>query len=97
MSIFSFPGEPRWDEETEAVLFEVEVGEYHGIVQVPRRVFRAITGGKATGEDCVTHFHLGREGFERIAEAKIRARDLTPDGNLLITQRDVVRFGRRSE
>ena len=36
---FSFPENARWNAERHAVEFGVEIGEYRGVVRVPRRVF----------------------------------------------------------
>jgi len=91
MPLFAFPGEPRWQEETEEVEFDVEVGEYHGIVRIARRVFHDLAGFRPTPEQCIEYFHLHRTEFERAAQAKIIARDLTEDGNLRLTGRDLRR------
>ena len=37
--LFSFPEDARWNEDRQAVEFGVEIGEYHGVVRVPRRIF----------------------------------------------------------
>jgi hypothetical protein len=37
---FTFPEDARWSAERQAVEFGVEIGEYHGVVRVPRRVLR---------------------------------------------------------
>jgi hypothetical protein len=91
MPLFAFPGEPRWNEEREAVEFEVELGEYRGLVIVPRRVLRSILGRPLAPEDCVAHLHLHRAEFERLAEAKLRARALGDDANVHIDGRDLRR------
>jgi hypothetical protein len=38
---FTFPDDARWNAERQAVEFGVEIGEYHRVVRVPRRVFHA--------------------------------------------------------
>ena len=43
---FTFPEDAHWNAERQAVEFGVEIGEYHGVVRVPRRVFQP-TGGAA--------------------------------------------------
>jgi hypothetical protein len=53
---FTFPENARWDAERQAVEFGVEIGEYQGVVRVPRRTFQ---------------------------------RQLTEDGNVEITGRDL--------
>ena len=37
---FTFPEDAHWNAEQQAVEFGVEIGEYRGVVRVPRRVFR---------------------------------------------------------
>jgi hypothetical protein len=91
MSIFSFPGEPRWNEELAAVEFEVELGDYHGLVFLPSRVIQGMIGTRPTPESCVEYVHLHRMEFERIAEAKLRARELGEDANVHISGRDIRR------
>jgi len=42
---FTFPEDARWSADRQAVESEVEIGEYSGVVRVPRRVFPTpITG-----------------------------------------------------
>ena len=36
---FTFPEDARWNAERQAVEFGVEIGEYRGVVRVPRWVF----------------------------------------------------------
>jgi Protein of unknown function (DUF1488) len=93
-ALFAFPGEPSWNAEEGAVEFQVELGEYRGRIFVPGPVFAIILGQRAKPEECIRIFHLERERFERLAEAKIRARDLSPDGNVRIDGRDFRRFAR---
>src|SRR5262249_60181309 len=37
---FTFPEDAHWNANTETLEFGVEIGEYQGIVRVPRQVFR---------------------------------------------------------
>ena len=39
----TFPEDARWNAERQAVEFRVEIGEYHGVVRVPRRVFQRLS------------------------------------------------------
>ena len=39
---FTFPEDARWNDERQAVEFGVEIGEYRGVVRVPRRVFQRL-------------------------------------------------------
>lgn len=94
MPIFAFPGEPQWNEAQEAVEFAVELGEYRGLVFVPRRLIHDLLGQRPTPQQCVEYLHLHRTVFERIAERKLRARELGEDANVHIGGRDVRRTGR---
>ena len=87
--LFSFPEDARWNPERQAVEFGVGVGEYEGVVRVPRQVFRRFIDGAVTPERCVEAYHLQRTRFELIAERKLRNRQLTDDGNVEINGRDM--------
>jgi hypothetical protein len=86
---FSFPEDARWNAERNAVEFGVEIGEYAGVVRISRRVFQRLLSESPTPERCVESYHLHRTGLERIAERKLRRRQLTDDGNVEITGRDL--------
>jgi len=62
------------------------VGEYEGVVRVPRRVFQILLPEAPTPERCLEAYHLHRTRLELIAERKVRRRQLTDDGNVEITQ-----------
>jgi hypothetical protein len=70
---FTFPENARWDAEQQAVEFGVKIGEYQGVVRVPRRVFQRLLPERPTPERCVD----------------ARRRQLTEDGNVEITGRDL--------
>jgi hypothetical protein len=86
---FAFPDDARWNAERQAVEFGVEIGEYRGVVRVPRRVFQRLLPDRPTPERCVEAYYLQRTRFESIAERKLRRRQLTEDGNVEISGRDV--------
>jgi len=86
---FAFPEDARWNTDRQAVEFGVSIGEYQGVVRVPRQVFRRCVDGAVTPERCVEAYHLHRAGFERIVERKLRGRQLADDGNIEITGRDL--------
>ena len=92
---FTFPEDARWDDEGQAVVFGVEIGDYRGVVRVPRRVFQRLLPERPTPERCVEAYYLQRTRFERIAERKLRRRQLTEDGNVEITGRDLREGGKR--
>ena len=89
MLFFSFPEDARWNSDKQAVEFSVGVGEYEGIVRLPRHVFRRFIDGAVTPERCLETYHLQRTRFELIAEQKLRSRQLTDDGNVEINGRDL--------
>jgi hypothetical protein len=39
---FTFPEDARWNAERQAVEFGVEIGEYRGVIRVPRWVFQRL-------------------------------------------------------
>jgi hypothetical protein len=59
------------------------------VVRVARRVFQRLLAQRRTPERCVEAPYLQRTHFEHIAERKIRQRQLTEDGNVEITGRDL--------
>ena len=87
--LFTFPENARWNDELLAVEFGVAIGEYQGTVRVPRQIFRRFLDGAVTPERCLEAYHLQRTRFELIAERKLRNRQLTDDGNVEITGRDL--------
>src|SRR6266481_4100055 len=89
MLFFTFPEDARWNPERIAVEFGVEIGEYRGVVRVPRRVFQILLPETPTPERCLEAYHLHRTRLEIIAERKVRRRRLTDDGNVEITGRDL--------
>ena len=89
MVLFVFPENAGWNAERSVVEFGVAVGEYQGLVRVPRRVFQGIVAGSPTPERCVEAYYLNRTRLERIAERKLRRRQLSDDANVEITGRDL--------
>jgi hypothetical protein len=86
---FTFPEDAHWNAERQAVEFGVEIGEYRGVVRVPGRVFQRLLPERPTPERRVEAFFLQRTRFESIAERKLRRRQLTEDGNVEISGRDL--------
>src|SRR6266853_222920 len=86
---FTFPDDGRWNAERQAVEFGVEIGEYRGIVRVPRRVFQYLLAETPTPQRCLEAYYFHRTRLEIIAERKVRRRRLTDDGNVEITGRDL--------
>ena len=78
---FTFPEDAHWNDDRQAVEFGVEIGEYRGVVRVPRRVFQRLLPERPTPERCVEAYYLKRTRFESITERKLRRRHLTDDGN----------------
>ena len=86
---FTFPEDGRWNAERQAVEFGVEIGEYRGVVTVPRRVFQRLLPERPTPVKCIQAYYLQRTRFESIAEQKIRRRQLAEDGSVEISGRDL--------
>jgi hypothetical protein len=83
------PEDARWNPDREAVEFSVILDPYEGTVWIGRRVFQRLLDQSSTPERCMEAFHLQRTRFELIVERKIRRRQLTDDGNIEITGRDL--------
>ena len=86
---FRFPEDAQWNAELDAVEFGIGIGDYEGVVRVSRHVFRRFIDGAVTPERCLEAYHLQRTSLELIAERKLRRRQLTEDGNVEITGRDL--------
>ena len=86
---FRFPPDARWNPDLAAVEFGIGVGDYDGVVRVPQRVFQGLLDQSPTPERCLEAYHLQRTRFELIAERKVRRRQLTDDGNVEISGRDL--------
>src|SRR5438045_4681655 len=93
---FRFPPDARWKAEACAVEFSIGIGEYDGVVRVPRRVFQGLVDQSPTPERCLEAYYLYRTRLELIAERKVRRRQLTDDGNVEISGRDLRGRGFRS-
>jgi hypothetical protein len=89
LPIFTFPDDASWNEETRAVEFGIEIGDYKGRVSVKRQVFQALLPDTPLPERCLEAYHLDRARFERAAEGKVVRRQLTEDGNVELTQKDL--------
>jgi Protein of unknown function (DUF1488) len=87
--LFTFPEDARWNEALSAIEFGVRVGEYDGVVRVGRLVFRSLLDQRPIAQRCLEAYYLHRTRLELIAERKIRRRQLTDDGNVEITGRDL--------
>jgi hypothetical protein len=83
---FTFPEDARWNADRQAVEFGVEIGEYHGVVPVPRGACSSGCRRRGlTRKRCVEAYYLQRTRLESIAERKgFARRQLTEDGNLEI-------------
>ena len=86
---FTFPEDAHWNADRQTVEFGVEIGEYRGVVRVPRRVFQRLLPERPTPQRCVEAYYLQRTRFEGIAERKLRRRQLAEDGNVEISGRDL--------
>jgi Protein of unknown function (DUF1488) len=86
---FRFPPDARWNPERSVVEFGIGVGEYEGVVRVSRRVFQILLPEAPTPARCLEAYHPHRTRHELIAEQKVRRLQLTDDGNIEISGRDV--------
>src|SRR3979411_2361029 len=86
---FTFPEDARWNDERDCVEFSVILRPYEGTARTARGVFRGLRDQRPTPERCMEAFHLQRTRFELIVERKLRRRQLTDDGNVEITGRDL--------
>jgi len=86
---FRFPPDARWSPERNTVEFGIGVGDYEGVVRVSKRVFQILLPEAPTPERCLEAYHLHRTRLELIAERKVRRRQLTDDGNVEISGRDL--------
>ena len=89
MLFFVFPEDARWNDDRETVEFSVILGPYEGTVRIGRRAFQQLLDQSPTPERCIEAFHLQRTRFELIVERKLHRRQLTEDGNVEITGRDL--------
>ena len=71
---FTFPDDARWNADRHAVEFGVKIGEYSGLVRVPRRVFQRLLPERPTPERCIEAYYLQRTRFESIVVRKLRRR-----------------------
>jgi hypothetical protein len=58
---FTFPEDARWNADRQAVEFGVSIGEYEGVVRVPRQALLRFLDGAVTPERCVEAYHLGAD------------------------------------
>ena len=86
---FTFPEDARWNAEQQAVEFGVGIGEYHGVVRVPRCVFQRLLPQPPLPSGAVEAYYLQRTRFESIAQRKLRRRQLTEDANVEVSGRDL--------
>jgi hypothetical protein len=86
---FTFPEDAAWNNDRDRVEFSVIIGQYEGTVRIAWRVFQHLLDQSPTPERCMEAFHLQRTRFELIVERKLRRRQLTDDGNVEITGRDL--------
>jgi hypothetical protein len=75
--------------ERSAVEFGIGIGEDDSTVFVSRRVFQSLLGESPTPQRCLDACYLHRTRLELIAERKVRRWQLTNDGNVDITGRDL--------
>jgi hypothetical protein len=70
---FRFPEDARWNSDRQAVEFGIGVGEYEGVVRVPRQVFRRFVDGGITLGSRLNHSHQMTMAARVTAAAKLVA------------------------
>ena len=65
------------------------VRPWHVYKNISRRVFQILLPEAPTPERCLEAYHLHRTRLELIAERKVRRRQLTDEGSVEITSRDL--------
>jgi hypothetical protein len=75
-----------WNAEQQAVEFGVEIGEYSGVVRVPRRVFQRLLSDRPTVRRGVLP---PANPVREHRRAKAATGQLTEDGNVEISGRDL--------
>jgi hypothetical protein len=70
---FRFPPDARWNADLAVVEFGIGVGEYEGLVRVPRRVFQALLDQSPTPERCLEAYHLYRTRLELVPNGRCAA------------------------
>ena len=82
--LFTLPQDARWNAERKAV----EFGEHHGGPGAAA-LFQSLLPERPTPERCAEAYYIQRTRFESIAGRKLRRRQLTEDGNVEISGRDL--------
>jgi hypothetical protein len=59
---FRFPPDARWNPDRSAGEFFIRVGEFEGVVRVPRRVFQILLLEAPTPERCLEAYYLPERG-----------------------------------
>src|ERR1700720_2388041 len=77
--VFSFP-DARWNADRQAMEFGVEIGEYSGVVRVPRRVFQRLLPERPTPERCVEAYYLQRDPVREHRRAEAASADVICEG-----------------
>jgi hypothetical protein len=73
---FTFPENARWNADRQAVEFGVEIGEYSGVVRVPRRVFQRLLPERPTPERASRRITSSEHGSRASPSRKLRRRQV---------------------
>jgi hypothetical protein len=76
---FTFPEDARWNAERQAEEYGVEIGEYRGVVRVPRRVLQRLLPERPTPERCVAAYYIWRTQLESSPSAMVSKRLWVPN------------------
>jgi hypothetical protein len=86
---FTFPEDAHWNTERQAVEFGVEIGEYRGVVRVPRRVFQRLLPERPTPGAASRRTTSSGRGSRASRSGSCAGLQSTEDGNLEISGRDL--------
>ena len=93
---FTFPDDARWNAERQAVEFCVEIGNTTASCGYPGACFSACCRRRPPPNAALKHTICSGHALRGVAEQKLRWRQVTEDGNVEITGRDL-REGSRME
>jgi hypothetical protein len=67
---FTFPEDAHWNADRQAVVFGLEIGEYRGVVRVPRRVFQRLLLEWPAPARCVEAYYCSGPGLRALRSGR---------------------------
>jgi hypothetical protein len=89
---FTFPEDARWNAKRQAVEFGGEIGEYHGVVRVSRRVFQRLFPERPIPYRALRRTTSSIPASRPSPSGNSARRHLTEDGNVEISRRNLTRI-----